>query len=364
MTVVFFHQNEVMGVQGGVERFLATLMSQGKEVCHLVTEELALDQGKNRLCLSMVKIPGLPKWVRFTLTIWANKKKIRAYLKEVDATVLEFSRPQYALFAFLFPGKKVFTYHGTGPINTELLLKAITYLFSWFVLFQADSVQIVGPDTRALPKFVERKLGNKISIVDAWYDDCFTPAPFPEKKEPLRLFYAGRIAPQKNPELLFSLARALYEKYGNDVVFNYYGADGNLIPSDLLGKGMIDCGLQTPQQLAEEIRSCHFGILTSFYEGSPFIVVEGLACGRGYVIAPIRGLLRTYPDQPGVVFTEDYTVGSFLEKIKNLKQQIDNGDLSADDIVEKVSWRSKTSIAQNIINKLLHIGETTKSEKA
>gem|GEM_PF-1647770 len=359
MTIAFFHQNEVIGAQGGIQRFLATLMDQGKEACFLVTESIP-DQGNNRLCLPLIKIPKIPKWIRFTLTVWLNVFKIRAYLKEIKATTLEFSRAEYSLFAFFFPGKKVFTYHGTGPQKTELMQKAATSFFSWLVMFQADQVQIVGPDARALPKFVQKKLKDKIVYVDAWYDDCFRPAPLPETDGPIKIFYAGRIHPQKNPELLFKVAQAVRTKYGDDAEFHYYGADGNLIPPET---GVIDHGLQSPEDLANGMRSCHFGILTSFYEGSPFIVIETLACGRGYVIAPILGVMRTYPEQPGVVFPEDYEVESFMKKIEDLSQQMKNGELTADIIADKISHKSKRAVTHALIDRLSSLGKTSKQEK-
>ena len=37
MSVVFFHQNEVLGAQGGIERYLATLLEQAGESGFLVT---------------------------------------------------------------------------------------------------------------------------------------------------------------------------------------------------------------------------------------------------------------------------------------------------------------------------------------
>lgn len=360
MTVAFFHQNEVIGAQGGIQRFLATLMDQGKEKCFLITESVP-DQGDNRLCLPIVKILGLPKWIRFTFTIWLNVFKIRAYLKKINAKTLEFSRAEYSLFAFLFPGKKVFTYHGTGPQKTEPMQKAATSFFSWLVMLQADQVQIVGPDARALPKFIQKKLADKIVYVDAWYDDCFKPAPLPETDGPVKIFYAGRIVPQKNPELLFKVARAIHEKYGDDAEFHYYGASGKLIPSDTR---MIDHGLQLPENLAEGMRSCHFGILTSFYEGSPFIVIETLACGRGYVIAPILGLTRTYPEQPGVVFPEDYEVQSFMDKIEELRQQMKNKELTADSIADKISHKSKAAVTHALIDRLLFLGAGPQEKKS
>ncbi len=351
MSIAFFHQNEVIGAQGGIQRYIATLMDQGGKKCFLVTEDVP---GRNdqRLRLHLPVIRGIPKWIRFTWTIWNNVSEIRSFLRQNEISVLEFSRPEYAIFAFLFPGKKVFTFHGTGPINTELAQKAVTFVFSWLVLFQADSVQIVGPDARALPWIAQKLLKKKISFIDAWFDDCFSPSPFPDTAERIRVFYAGRLHPQKNPELLFAIAGELHKKYGEMIEFNYFGADGSCIPPELYGKALIDRGLQTAPDLAKAIAQCHFGVLTSFYEGSPFIVVEGLACGRGYVLPPVLGLLRTYSSHRGVFFSKEYTVSSFIEKIETLIRQIRENGLDPMTVAQGVKYRSKAEVAQSIISKL------------
>jgi hypothetical protein len=46
-------------------------------------------------------------------------------------------------------------------------------------------------------------MAKRLRYVDAWYDEVFRVAPFRNLTGPVRVFFAGRLAPMKNPELLF-----------------------------------------------------------------------------------------------------------------------------------------------------------------
>lgn len=354
MNIAYIHQNEVIGVQGGVERYIATLMDAGSQRSFLITESVS-GQPARRLSLPLATGRFLPKWIRYAWAVLANLGAVRRYIQENDIKVLEFSRAEYALFAFLLPGRKVFTFHGTGPIKTEIFQKMATWTFSWLVLFQADIVHIIGPDARALPGVARRVLASKIRYSDAWFDDCFHPSPLPDPSGVVKIFYAGRIAPQKNPKLLFAVMRAAKKRWGEKIVFEYFGSDGALIPEDLVGDVLINRGLQSPEELARSISACHFGLLTSFYEGSPFIVIEALACGRGYVLPPVRGLIKTYENRAGIVFSPDYEVGSFLSKIEEMTAALKGAPLRAEEIARGVQSMSKKKVTESIYQNIYDI---------
>jgi len=353
MNVAFFHQNSVAGVQGGIERYLATLMTsdggKGVLVCAKTNE-----QGKHTLGLPLTLSSRLPQWLRFTYAVWTNVFSIRSFLKANDVTSIEFSRPEYALFSFLFKGKKTFTFHGTGPATEEQIKHLIHHACCFLMPFVADELLVIGKDTSGLPKSVRALMKNKIRFLDAWYDSYFSPVPFPDINDGLNVFYAGRLDKMKNPDLLFSIVTEAKNKLKDKINFFYFGSDGEKIPAALRETHIKNGGLLSAEQLAKAIRSCHFGILCSAYgEGSPFIVVETLACGRGYILPPLPGLKETYKTQAGILFTSDYEVETFVRQIEELARLISSKEILPDQIAQGVEDRSKSRAANNALSQLL-----------
>jgi hypothetical protein len=80
-----------------------------------------------------------------------------------------------------------------------------------------------------------------------------------------------------------------------NVEFIYCGSDEHVIIDAEL-EDCIECrGLMNAAELCREIGKCHAGILFSAYgEGSPFIIVETLACGRVFIVPPLRTLCNAY----------------------------------------------------------------------
>lgn len=353
MTVAFFHQHEVHGVQGGVERFLATLLDQANGQAYLVCEKTE-ETLKNRLGLILPFNQRVPQWIRYIVAVLINIRAIRTFLSEKHVTAMEFSRPEYAIFAIFFPGRKTFTFHGTGPLPKEIFKWMIHFGSCWLLPFCADTIQIVGRSSNGLPRILQSYFKNKMCFVDAWYDDCFAVASYPKSSKPLRILYAGRLATAKNPELLFEVMRELNKRFPDTYRFVYCGADSLLIPDDLAGSIVDDLGLLSAQQLAAAIRGCHFGILTSHTEGSPFIVIESLACGRGFLLPPVVGLLKAYNQQFGVVFSPSYKLEDYIDAIVRFGEEIISGRLPAEKIAESVKTRSKVLSSKTVFNNIQH----------
>lgn len=352
MTAAFFHQNAVGGVQGGIERYLATLLTQGGQQCVLVCEDK--QNTHPQICgLSLPDLPRCPQWLLFVIAVWQQVFKIRRFLKDHSVTAIEFSRPEYVLFSFLFRGKKVFTFHGTGPAPAERGKYFIHHAACWLMPLCADGIRVIGRDIGALPKFIREIMRDKITFIDAWYDPVFTPAPFPTQDNGTHVFYAGRLAKMKNPDLLFSIIRYVKLEHGQGINFHYFGSDGDKIPADIRNTLIIDHGLMSALALASAIQSCHMGILCSGYgEGSPFIIVETLACGRGYVLPPLPGLVETYKSHAGVRFATDYTPESFAKEIIELAKLV-HTDLTPDVIAQSVKGQAQAVAAKNLIKGLL-----------
>jgi glycosyltransferase involved in cell wall biosynthesis len=335
---VFFHQNDVTDAQGGIERYVDTLVAAAGDDARLVSEEPARPTA-NRIGLALPKLPG-PKWIPFALAVIANFRRIRAALATTPKRVLEFSRPEYVAFAWMFPGAKVFTIHGTGPGAGERAKRLVHDLACWFLPLVADRVQVVGRDDSGLSAGVVARLGPRLAHIDAWYDDVFTPRPLPAM-EKIVVFYAGRIVEQKNPKLLFEIIREGRRRHGANIEFRYFGGDTDRIAEAGIADLVTMTGLLDARGLAAAIAECHMGLMCShFGEGSPFIVVETLACGRPYVLSKLPTLTGAYAGNPGVRFAEDPTAESFLAAIDRLAADLAAG-LTPTTIAASVAARAK-----------------------
>jgi glycosyltransferase involved in cell wall biosynthesis len=357
MPVVFFHQNDVVDQQGGIERYLSTLIEQAGANSLLVSEarsEQARAGTASRIGVSMPLPNMLPKWLSYVIGVMYSVREIRRAIQHLGPCTLEFSRPEYVLFSWMFRGAKVFTFHGSGPARSEGAKYWIHYISSLMLPFAADVVQIVGRDPGGLPQITYARMATRIRYIDAWYDDVFRVTSFKGVDGPLRVFFAGRLASMKNPELLFKIVEAGSRSSARTFEFRYFGADEEQIPDGALRQKFRSYGLLNAQQLATAIADCHVGILCSRYgEGSPFIVVETLACGRGFILPPLPGLLDAYRDCGGIMFALDYTVDAFIEALAKMQDAIRNG-LTPEAIASDVSGRSKGAMARQILQRLEH----------
>jgi glycosyltransferase involved in cell wall biosynthesis len=355
MAIVFFHQNEVLHSQGGIERYLSTLLDQAGPKALLVTEatpETMLGASASRIFVPSPLSQFLPKWLSYILGVILKVSTIARAIERLGPCTLEFSRPEYGLFSWRFKGTKVFTLHGTGPARTERLKYWIHRLSCLLLPFAADIVQIVGRDNGALTPSILARLSPRIRYIDAWYDEAFRLTPFQDLDGPLRVFYAGRLAPMKNPELLFKVIESAKCEPNCAFEFRYFGADGAKISDGPLKQQFPNFGLLDARKLADAIAQCHVGILCSGYgEGSPFIVVESLACGRGFVLPPLPGLIEAYRDYRGIMFSPDYTVSGFVATLAKMRAAIRNG-LTPDVIASDVRGRSKGVMARQLLRRM------------
>ncbi|MDK9695094.1 MAG: glycosyltransferase [Siculibacillus sp.] len=351
----FFHQNDVTDAQGGIERYVDTLLAAAGEEAVLVSEEPARP-ARNRLGLRLPRMPG-PKWIPFAVAVAAAARRIRAALAAgPKKPVLEFSRPEYVVFAPLFPGVRIFTIHGTGPGKGERAKRLVHDLACWFLPRVADRVQVVGRDDTGLSPGVIARLGTRLAHVDAWYADVFTPRPLPAGDKTI-VFYAGRIVEQKNPKLLFEIIREGKRRFGDTIEFRYFGKDVDRIEAVGLAADVVCSGLLDAPRLAAAIGECHIGLMCShFGEGSPFIIVETLACGRPYVLSPLPTLLGAYAGNPGVRFAADFTAESFLAEIVRLRADLDAG-LDAETIAASVAARAEPVATRALLAELATLAD-------
>ena len=350
--IAFFHQNEVE-TQGGVERFLSTLISSGSGRDAVLVTEAREGAGPNRLSVDLIGSRHLPKLVRFVLAVMFDWRRIRKELAARRVSVLEFSRVEYAFFAWMFPGRKVFTFHGTGPLASVNPVKwAFHNLVCCLLPAIASGLQVVGRDNSAIPRPVRRWFDGRIVHIDAWYDDRFRPSPLPPVHgAPFVVFYSGRLTKEKNPELLFEIIRQAPARLPFPVEFRYFGANSAQFEAAGLGDVVRCEGLLGPEELAAAIGRCHTGLLCSKTEGSPFAMIEALACGRCFVASPIPGLLETYRNVSGAFFASRLDVEAFLEAITQARDfLLTEGSATA--IARGVEGRSQTNVTRAVIDRL------------
>lgn len=352
--IAFIHQNDVFARQGGIERYLATLLNRAEGRARLVSAPLS-HAIANHFAVKEHGPKGLPQWLRFLLGLFAQRREIRAFLLENNVGVLEFSRPEYMLVGWLFPGVKVVTVHGTGPDASQRLHFLMHHLSCLFLPFCVDRLQVVGRDRSGLPRLAQRLLGRRIVHIDAWYDDRFAPTPLPRVKEdtPLRVFYAGRVAAQKDPALLFAIIREASFAHPRKFEFRYFGSDYGAFVRAGLRDFVHDGGFLGAGALAEAIGACHVGILCSAYgEGSPFIVIESLACGRPFVLSPLPTLIEAYAGVSGAHIVARREAREFVAALLQIRDDMLANRVDPFAIAAAVADRAQSRAAPQLLSDL------------
>lgn len=152
-----------------------------------------------------------------------------------------------------------------------------------FALRSADWIFCVTPDTldrlrRERPAALKHAELMTVSVDGT----VFAPAPFDCADGVLRIVFAGRLDTFKDPALMFRTIARLRERLGGAVEFHYVGSgDPARFPEFAAISGVTRLhGSQTAEGVAEVMRRCHAGILTSHFEGLPCFLLETLASGR------------------------------------------------------------------------------------
>ncbi|QGM97317.1 glycosyltransferase [Methylocystis parvus] len=352
--VAFFHQNDVFQTQGGIERYVATIFDGAPERVVLVSAGKSRDSARI-FDVDMKPTGGVPRWIGYLLAVFAERRAIATFLRENNVQTLEFSRPEYIFAGLLFPGKRAVTIHGTGPGPGNRLHWLLHHGCCLLLPFLADRVQIVGRDPSGVPRIARWLLGARIAYFDAWYDESFAPAPLPplEAAAPLRVFYGGRIAPQKNPKLLFDIIREASRTTPNAFEFHYFGSDFEAFGREGLDDLVIDHGFLGPRALADAMRSCHLGLMCSaFGEGSPYVVVEGLACGRPYILPTLPTLRAAYDGYEGVYFVERYEAQHYLAAMARVRALMLAGGVDPSKIAAQMTARARSRAVPKLVDEL------------
>lgn len=348
--IAFFHQNDVVYPKGGIERYLATLLETGGHGACIVTEQVG-ESGPNCIGVKFRGPEALPRWLRFSLGIIADRRRIASELARRNARTLEFSRPEYAVFSGLFAGRRVFTFHGQGGLWKVAPIKRFIHLAACYLLpFVGSRMQVVGRDNRGMPAPVRGWFKNRIDQIDAWFDNQFRATPLPPLT-PFKVCYSGRLTEEKNPGLLIEVIRMAQTDLPFPVQFVYFGPDSAVLEEARLGPILLDLGLLNINQLVKAVGECHAGMLCSHFEGSPFAMIETLGSGRCFISSPLPNVMASYQNISGVFFAERYAADGFLKAISEARDYLAAG-ATPEQIADGVADRAQDKMAPRLIKNL------------
>ena len=98
------------------------------------------------------------------------------------------------------------------------------------------------------------------------------------------MVFAGRFDEFKNPPLMFKALRQVHDRLGGNFEFHYIGtSDRRYAEFELVRAFTTFHGFRTSREVAEIMKRCHAGILTSWFEGMPCYLLELMSVGRPVV---------------------------------------------------------------------------------
>ena len=165
----------------------------------------------------------------------------------------------------------------------------------WLALRSADRIFCVNPNIKAYVDETYPGFSRKAEVMTVSVDtEIFRPQPFDTKDGVLRLVYAGRLEEQKDPAVMFTVIKELRTELNGQVEFHYIGTGEPARYPEFaaIEDVTIRHGFQNAGGVAQILKSCHAGILTSNFEGMPCILLETLASGRPWAASAYRNMMR------------------------------------------------------------------------
>jgi hypothetical protein len=108
--IAFFHQNEPDGNQGGVERYLSTILSGNPDSSLLVTETSKVER-LQRITVTVSNNSYMPKGMRYLHALLRDRKRIKSVLSKANVTALG---RNYSFLLFFLSSERHLRYTGWG----------------------------------------------------------------------------------------------------------------------------------------------------------------------------------------------------------------------------------------------------------
>lgn len=151
-------------------------------------------------------------------------------------------------------------------------------------------------------ELTEREVSqDKISVIPNGVDlDRFRPGD--QSPDPLQILFAGRLIPQKGPDVLLRAFGAVLRRHP-DATLTIAGDGTQRLYLERLARflGLRQrvrfLGWQSPGQLAELYRDCAVLAVPSLYEPFGLVALEAMASGRPVVVSRVGGLAEIVEDE-------------------------------------------------------------------
>lgn len=216
---------------------------------------------------------------------------LRRALSAAPGATIELQRFEFAALARLLGRQTVQVIHGEGTKDDKMdsLIKKFWFLHRMneaTAVQLADSIICVNPNIlarleREKPQAAKRAVFMPVSVDTA----IFAPSAFEVDDGIFKVVFAGRLDEFKDPPMMFRTLQRLHARLGGAFQFHYIGTSGpNRYPEfALIEDFTVRHGYRKPAEVAEIMRACHAGILTSWFEGMPCYLLELLSVGRPVV---------------------------------------------------------------------------------
>ncbi len=180
-------------------------------------------------------------------------------------------------------------------------LPAAYFALERLLVGQFDRIYSCNSDSKLLYQQRYPDISDRVSLLNNTFDEqVFYPVSLEERdrrryelakqlnldEDTRFVLFAGRLHPQKDPLLLIRSIKALDEPNVHLLI----AGDGELVTQvrneiSSLGieKQVTMLGIVQQQELSDLHRACNAVVLTSAFEGLPFVVLEALACGTPVV---------------------------------------------------------------------------------
>jgi glycosyltransferase involved in cell wall biosynthesis len=228
---------------------------------------------------------------RFGFGLARHLLALRRAVRAAPSATIELQRFEFAVLRPLLGRPIVQVIHGEGNKTDKMdsLIKKF-----WFVhrmnegiaIGLADRIICVNPNILAKLERDKPQAAKRAVFMPVAVDTkVFTPSEFVVDDGIFRVVFAGRLDEFKDPPLMFQTLRRVHDRLGGKVEFHYIGtSDPERYSEFALARSFtLFHGFRTAREVAEIMKRCHAGILTSWFEGMPCYLLELLAVGRPIV---------------------------------------------------------------------------------
>ena len=228
---------------------------------------------------------------QFGLGLMRHFLTLRRAVNAGASATIELQRFEFAALGPLLRRPTVQVIHGEGTKDDKMdsLIKKFWYvhrLNEEVAVRLASRIICVNPNILARLEREKPNLAKRAVFMPVAVDtDVFTPADFDTNDGVFRVVFAGRFDEFKNPPLMFRTLRHVHDRLGGKFEFHYIGtSDPARYPEfELVRPFTMFHGFRTSREVADIMKRCHAGILTSWFEGMPCYLLELLSVGRPIV---------------------------------------------------------------------------------